>query len=1830
MHLHELKKKEVYEVKARGKSLTVFLQSIFYEIEGTWHWDLATDEIFCSDVILSRPQGFTGTTAIFHPDDIPFLKEQLSAHGAISFVQFRIITTYGEVRTLTGENIRADVVEDKLENWKQAYEKTALNELAMSAELRQLQFIKDIQNKSHSLFNEGFWYHNTATSQTWYSGFIFRIHGVPPQSLNAHLHTFHSFIHPEDLDFFISFTDKAYKNKAPFYFEYRITAGDKEKFIAYKSHWVFSDKGEDIWCGTMQDITEQKMADAELQNYRSLVQFQKQQLAFDEQQANIGHWQIDLLTRKIVYSDNYFRIFGLKPGSVASNVNTFLNFIHSDDQDEVASAYRKLIYEHAVPDVEYRITRADGRIRYISQKGKLVMNDQSMVVTGIIVDITVQRQLEKKVSILNKNSTQKALEQEQAHEMAGMGSWIMDIESGAITWSENFSKLLGYKSSAFEMSQKSLFSFIHSHDLKKFKDHWNIVVKQKQEAIFQFRFLVRGSERYMKAVFRIHKSGEREVFIGTVQDITLENVLQQHLSNRVQLAESLTENIPDRVMITDVHHTIVLWNRSCEMMYGKKKADALGQNFFDVFPQLKTEAEMQMFHRALRGEKVVKEGMLSLHSNGHYNLYLMPLWKDDEVTGILHIVHDVTKEQELRNNLESRLSFIESLLQSSVDRIIALDKNLNYLYWNREAEKYYGIKKENVVGKNVLELFPQIRNDPSFAQFRTALAGEAVHIPANLELNKNFETYIIPIKQAKGEVSSLLWIAHDLSRELHLIQQQQEVQQQLSEEHLRLKEALAALELQNRIYEHAEEIANMGTWNWNPDTNEAHYSDKLFHLFGMKAQEVKQGFTTITPFIHPDDRERMLSLATNLKNGADAIGIEYRIIRKDGEERIFYNQVKLVRGEQGERIYVGTTTDITERKKGEQRLVQLKEELAQKATGRYLHLFNSIDEGFYLAEVIFNEAGQPVDIFYHEENPSAVRILGINAKGKKLSEVNPGYEQYWFDVYVQVALTGKSQRLEHYAKNFNKWFNFYVTKMGDESGSQIAIVFHDITDLKTARRELEQNRNLLQSVFDVTYNGLSVLKSVRNKKGEIIDMEYLFANEATKQVNKRYDLEGKLYSEVHAGFKGTDYFNVVKNVVETGESHQYQLYYHFEHLDHWFNVTTVKLNDGVVISFEDISEIKKAEKAVRESEERKAFLLQFSDALRPLSDPYKIQEAATMATMNFFGADRCYYCEIENNTAIIRCDAAKEGLPSVAASYPLSTMPIFKAVLDAGEPFLVQDSNITDLVDEEVRRLCIQMQILTYVAVPIIKHGSPEGILCITQSTPRAWTAIEVELVEEIAERIWAAVERAKAEVQLKDLTSSLEQQVAEQTMDLRESKEFVEEIMQTTPDLVTIYNAVTNEMIYTNHRSLWEGHFKVNAERAFKMKDEDRADAIVHPDDVKKAKTYLQARRLLKDGEMKEVDLKMNGDKFIRIRSRVFKRNEAGDAEEIISFTSDITAYKNAELEVEKQVTILKQAEDIAAIGSWEYQIPSGRFSWSDGMYQLFNYPKGAPVQPEIYLSSATEEDRSVAKRIIKNIKKLHRPFEELVHIKREDGVRLLKVKASVVKDEQGTLQKVIGVDLDITDINEAEEKVRESQRWLEQTAKASPDSITVYDLQKKQPIYLNNCLAEWTGYTLEELVAMGIEGRLQLIHPDDRLRLLHFNEKIASAKDGEVLTTEYRLRGQKEDRIIWLRNRSKIFQRNAEGKATHLLSILQDVTEAKDAEEILNELNESLAKKNKDLESKNEEITSFAFVASHDLKEPIRKLHTFTDLLITKETGISEHGKDKPEKNARLHKTT
>lgn len=129
-----------------------------------------------------------------------------------------------------------------------------------------------------------------------------------------------------------------------------------------------------------------------------------------------------------------------------------------------------------------------------------------------------------------------------------------------------------------------------------------------------------------------------------------------------------------------------------------------------------------------------------------------------------------------------------------------------------------------------------------------------------------------------------------------------------------------------------------------------------------------------------------------------------------------------------------------------------------------------------------------------------------------------------------------------------------------------------------------------------------------------------------------------------------------------------------------------------------------------------------------------------------------------------------------------------------------------------------------------------------------------------------------------------------------------------------------------------------------------------------------------------------------------------------------NISDRKFAEQEQLKNLMILEQSEELAKIGSWEYDLNSEAFSWSEGMYQLFNLPHTVLPVPEIYLQYASNTHIGTAEKIIELMKAGSAGFEETIEILVDEVPKVLKIKASIHRDENRRPSKVLGVDIDMT----------------------------------------------------------------------------------------------------------------------------------------------------------------------------------------------------------------------
>lgn len=390
----------------------------------------------------------------------------------------------------------------------------------------------------------------------------------------------------------------------------------------------------------------------------------------------------------------------------------------------------------------------------------------------------------------------------------------------------------------------------------------------------------------------------------------------------------------------------------------------------------------------------------------------------------------------------------------------------------------------------------------------------------------------------------------------------------------------------------ALEAGRIGSWEWNIKSNAVTWSDNLEEIHGMKPGTFNGTFESFIHYVHPADREQLQATIQHSVEADEPYQIEHRWVRKNGEIIWLEAKGKVVYDEQGQpKKMVGICMDITQRKQTERALL--------KSKAKYQALFNSMDEGFCIIEILFDKNGRAYDYIFLEVNSSFGKLLNLEgAEGKKARDVIPNLENYWVERYAKVAKTGESIHFDDYLGAIDRWLNVHAFRIGDPAEHKVAILFKDITE----KREKARTDALLGAIVNDSDDAIVS----KNLDGIVtswnIGAERMFGYTNEEMVgqpitliipDERLDEEDMILEKIKNGERVEHY--VTKRHCKYGSL-----------IDVSLTISPIKDQSGKVIGASkiarDITEQKRAEEKLEERvEERTASMLAYQNQLRSLA-----------------------------------------------------------------------------------------------------------------------------------------------------------------------------------------------------------------------------------------------------------------------------------------------------------------------------------------------------------------------------------------------------------------------------------------------------------------------------------------------------------------------------------------------------------------------------------------------------------------------------------------------------
>jgi len=300
----------------------------------------------------------------------------------------------------------------------------------------------------------------------------------------------------------------------------------------------------------------------------------------------------------------------------------------------------------------------------------------------------------------------------------------------------------------------------------------------------------------------------------------------------------------------------------------------------------------------------------------------------------------------------------------------------------------------------------------------------------------------------------------------------------------------------------------------------------------------------------------------------------------------------------------------------------------------------------------------------------------------------------------------------------------------------------------------------------------------------------------------------------------------------------------------------------------------------------------------------------------------------------------------------------------------------------------------------------------------------------------WDVTEAMLAQQRLAGFNARLEQRVARRTRELQASRDLLQSVFDTNLIAMSVLEAVRDAAGAVLD-------FRLRLVSRELARETGRTDLVgklyaqEYPG-IRATGIFDLVVRTVETGEPQGMEYYYNHEGFDRWFACQFVK--LGDG--VVATNLDITERKTAEQERLKNLRLLEQAEAVAGLGSWDYELTTGTLRWSDGMYQLFDLPLGSAVAPADYLRRVVAEDYPRAEHLMRCLATGTSDFEETLRLRVRDQVKTVRMKAVVVPDALGQAVRVLGVDLDISELQRLEQDNLRQQRALFEAVQAAQEA--------------------------------------------------------------------------------------------------------------------------------------------------------------------------------------------
>ena len=519
----------------------------------------------------------------------------------------------------------------------------------------------------------------------------------------------------------------------------------------------------------------------------------------------------------------------------------------------------------------------------------------------------------------------------------------------------------------------------------------------------------------------------------------------------------------------------------------------------------------------------------------------------------------MTEKESLSKRLED---LYEKVLETISEHIVYYDKDFKIIWANKTAADSINLTPEQLVGKNCYNLWHG-RNEPceECPVLKTLKSGELNPREMITPDGRLWFVEGYPVFNDNNKISGVVEITRDITE---------------------LKKVEDAIQTEKKFTENVINASIDTIFVFNPQTGKALRWNKAFNEASGYSDKEISSMKAPNSYFNEEDLKRSSKAIEKLIEEGSA-KVELSLITKDGKSVPFEYYATLIKSINGEPLVVSLGRDITERKVAEHKL--------KESEVKYRNILENLMEGYYETDLMGNLVYANVE-YCKIMGYSKEEVIGKNYRllyDTKSSEV-------LFNMFNQVYKTGIPRPPTGLAKVITKkkkliYFEGSVDLLYDSKGNKVGFygLVRDITKRKIAEQKLKKSEEKYRSLFENMNTGFALHEVIVDDNNKPVDYRYIEVNPAFERLTgmKKEDLIGKTVTEAIPGTENdpADWIGTFGNVGLTGIPITVEDY--SEAFDRWYKVSGYSPKKGYfAVTFTDITERKKAEEALKESEEK--------------------------------------------------------------------------------------------------------------------------------------------------------------------------------------------------------------------------------------------------------------------------------------------------------------------------------------------------------------------------------------------------------------------------------------------------------------------------------------------------------------------------------------------------------------------------------------------------------------------------------------------------------------------